>query len=81
MKEDEFDLEHTCEMFMEAKNNFAEASTSWRKDNLGQEMDPSMLMTFLEKCMKLLRDSKVMKGLEELINRCSRNTLGEPHMV
>lgn len=22
-----------------------------------------------------------MKGLQELINRCAKNTLGEPHMV
>lgn len=33
--------------------------------------------------MKLLRDSKVVKGLQELINRCSRKdgATGEPHMV
>lgn len=31
--------------------------------------------------MKLLRDSKVVKGLEELINRCARTTLGESCVV
>jgi len=27
------------------------------------EMDPSMLTTFLETCMKLIHDSKAMEGL------------------
>lgn len=34
-------------------------------------MDPSMLTTFLETCMKLLRDNKAVKGLQELITRCT----------
>lgn len=66
---------------MEAKKSFAEASTLGSKDNPDQEMDPSMLTTFLETCMKLLRDSKAVKGLQELINRCAGNTLGELHVV
>lgn len=40
-----------------------------------------MLTTFLETYMKLLCDSKVMKGLQELINRCAGNTPGEPRVV
>ena len=44
-------------------------------------MDPSMLTTFLETCMKLLRDNKALKGLQELITKCARTTLGEPHVV
>lgn len=40
-----------------------------------------MLTTFLETCMKLLRDSNAVKGLLELINRCTRNTLGEPRVA
>lgn len=40
-----------------------------------------MLTTFLGTCMKLLRDSKAVKGLQELINRCVENTLGEPRVV
>jgi len=40
-----------------------------------------MIMTFLETRMKLLRDSKAVKGLQELINRCARNAPSEPHMV
>jgi len=62
-KEAEFDLECTCKTFMEAKKSFIEACTSGSKDNPKQEMDPSMLTTFLETCMKLLHDSKAMKGL------------------
>jgi len=77
----EFDLEHTHETFMEEKRSFAEASTSGRKDKPDQEIDPSMLTTFLETCMKLLRDSKAMKGLQELINRRAGSTPGESHMV
>jgi len=70
-KEPEFDLERTKETFMEAKKSFAEASTSSSKDKLEPEMDPSMLTTFLETCIKLLRDSKAVKGLQELITRCT----------
>ena len=42
-----------------------------------------MIITFLETCMKLLRDSKAVKGLEELINRCTRKENGSdgPHVV
>lgn len=49
---------------MEAKKSFADASTSGSKDKLEPEMDPSMLTTFLEPCMKLLRNNKVVKGLQ-----------------
>lgn len=31
--------------------------------------------------MKLLHDIKAVNGLQELINRCTRNTLGEPCVV
>lgn len=72
VKEAESDLECTRETFMEAKKSFADASMSRRKDKPEPEMDPSMLIMFLETCMKLLRDSKVVKGLQELINRCTR---------
>ena len=56
---------------MEAKKSFTEASTSDSKDQLELEMDPSVLTTFLETCMKLLHDSKAVKGMQELINRCA----------
>ena len=62
MKEPEFDLEHAKETFMEARKSFIDASTSGSKDKPELEMDPSMLMKFLEKCMKLMCDSKVIKG-------------------
>lgn len=70
-KEVEFDLEHAKETFMEAKKIFVEASTSGSEDKKSKEMDPFMLTTFLETCMKLLHDSKAMKGLHELINKCA----------
>ena len=62
-KEPKFDLERAKETFMEAKRSFAKASTLGSKDRLELEMDPSMLTTFLETCMKLLRDSKAAKGV------------------
>lgn len=40
-----------------------------------------MLTNFLETCMKLPSDSKVVKGLQELINRCVGTTLGDPCVV
>lgn len=62
-KEFTFDLKCTREKFMEAKKIFAEAFTSGSQDKPVEEMDPSMLTTFLETCMKLLHNSKVVKGL------------------
>lgn len=40
-----------------------------------------MLTTFLETCMKLLHDSKTMKGLHEFIKGCVGNTLSESCVV
>lgn len=54
-KEPKFDLEHAKEKSMEAKKSFTEASTSSCKNQLEPGMDPLMLTTFLEACMKLLR--------------------------
>jgi len=48
---------------MEAKKSFDEASTLGIKDKPDQEIDPSMLTTFLETCMKFLRDSKCLLNL------------------
>jgi len=58
---------------MEAKKSSIEASTSCGKDQLEPRMDPSILTTFLETCMKLLHDSKAVKGLQELITRSARS--------
>ena len=69
-KEPEFDLERAKETFMQAKKSFAEASPSGSKDQLELGMDPSMLNTFLETCMKLLHNNKAVKGLQKLITRC-----------
>lgn len=79
IKQPKFDLERVKETFMEAKKSFAEASTSGSKDQTELEMDLSMLTTFLDTCMKLLRDKKAAKGLQELITRCAGSN--EPHMV
>ena len=65
---------------MEAKKSFAKASTLGSKDKLEPEMDPSMLKMFQETCMKLLHDSKAVKGLQELINRSIGTAPGEPHV-
>jgi len=62
-KEAEFDLERTRETFAEAKKSVADASTSGSKDKSESRMDPSMLTVFLETCMKLLHNSKAVKGL------------------
>lgn len=59
-KENRFDLEHAKETFMEAKKSFAKASTSASQEKLTEEMDPSIITMFLETCMKLLHDSKVV---------------------
>jgi len=63
IKEPKFDLERAKETLMEVKKSFTEASTSGSKDQLEPGMDPSMLTTFLETCMKLLHDNKAVKGL------------------
>ena len=66
---------------MEAKKSYVDASTSGSKDRSEPEMDPSMLMTFLETCMKLLQTSKAIKSLQELISKCTRTTSGESRLV
>ena len=63
INEPKFYLECAEETFMEAKKSFTEASTSGSKDQLESGMDPSMLTTFLETCMKLLCDINAVKGL------------------
>ena len=74
-------MEHAKETFMEAKKSFAEASTLDSKHKLEPEMNPSILTTFLETCMKFLHDKKYIKGLLELITRCARTAPGEPRIV
>lgn len=75
-KETGFDLEHAKEKFMEEKKSFTKASTSESQNKLLEssvpiEVDPSVLTTVLEIRMKLLRNSKALKGLHELINKCT----------
>lgn len=59
---------------MEAKKRFVEASTSGSQDKMQEistpaEVDPFVLNMFLETFMKLLHNSMVMEGLQELINK------------
>lgn len=77
-KEPEFDLERAKETFMESQKSFMKASTSSSKDQPEPGMDPSMITTFLETCMKPLCDKNAAKGLQELITRCAGS--GEPHI-
>jgi len=48
-----------------------------------KEVDPSLLASFLQTCMKLLRDKKAVEGLQELIDKCTgkNNPLLEQCMV
>lgn len=60
-KEVWFDLNWAKETFMEAKKNFAEASTSGSQEKSARnsevkDVDPSLLVTFIKTCMKPLRD-------------------------
>lgn len=76
-KELDFDLDRAKETFMEAKKNFAEASTSRSQEKMPgtsatQEVDPSILATFLKTCMKILHDHKVVEGLQELTEKCTK---------
>ena len=67
-KEVGFDLNCAKETFMEAKKSFTEASTSGNQNKVQEtsmptEVDPYILITFLETCMKLFHNKKAVKGL------------------
>jgi len=66
---------------MEAKKSFVEACTSRSKDQPEPQLDLSMLTTFLDTCIKLLQDNKVVKGLQELTTSCLGTVPGEPCIV
>lgn len=86
-KEFGFDLECAKKIFMEAKKTFAEASTSGSQNKVQEtsasvEVDSFVLTTFLETYIKLLRDSKVVEGLQELIIKCaSKEKSADVHHV
>jgi len=42
-------------------------------------MDPYMITSFLDTCMKLLRNQKVVQGLQELITKSAE--FSEPQVV
>ena len=69
-----FYLNKAKETFMEAKRSFMDTGASTSKAfstrtkkleevHTMQETDPSLLTSFLQTCMKLLRDQKVVEGL------------------
>lgn len=75
-KEVGFHLNQAKETFTEAKNKFFEASMPGSQEKLGgnsevQDVDPSFLTTLLKTFMKLLRDQKVVEGLQEFIENFS----------
>jgi len=86
-KEVGFDLAHANETFMESKKSFAEISTSRshnkeQETNTPVEVDPSVLTTFLETCIKLLHDRKAVEGLQKLINKSnSKEKVPDEHRV
>jgi len=49
------------------KKDYDKVSTST------QELDPCILKSFLQTCMKLLRNQRVVEGLQELIDSCADN--------
>jgi len=78
-----FNLNKEKETFMEAKRSFTDAGASTsRAQNMcmkkpegvstTQETDPSLVTSFLQTCMKLLRHQKAVEGLQELIDNCVR---------
>lgn len=56
---------------MEARESFTGIFTRGSRDRPELDRDPSMLTTFLETCIKLLRDNRAVRGLQEVINRCT----------
>lgn len=67
-KEFGFHLNPSKETFMKAKKSFAKVSTSGSHDKVQEtsapiEVDTSVLTTFLETCIKLLYDIKILEGL------------------
>lgn len=67
------------ESHMEATESLTGVSTRGSRDHPKLDRDPSMLNTFLETCIKLLCDNRVVKGLHEVINRYAG--WGEPRIV
>jgi len=74
-KEVEFDLERASETFMEENKSFTEASTFGVHDKPVQEINPSMLTTYLETCMELLSDRKVVVTRKESTVRTQPTSL------
>lgn len=79
IRKPDLEIEQVKGMSKEAQKSFIEVSTPCNRDPIELGMYPSTLTTFLETCMKLLCDNRVVKGLQVLITRCMG--LGEPRVV
>jgi len=62
-KEPNSETEQVMKTSGEAQRSVVEASTPSTRDQTESRLDPSMITTILETCMKLLCDSKPIKGL------------------
>ena len=51
------------ETYLEARESFVEVSTPCSRDQPEPVRDPLMITTFLETCIKLIHDNRVVKGL------------------
>lgn len=51
------------ETYLKSRESFTEVSTLGNRDWPKLDRDPSMLTTFLETCIELLRDNRAVKGL------------------
>ena len=67
------------ETYLEARESSAEVFTPGSRDQHEQDRDPSMLTTFLETCIKLIRNNRAVRGFQELINSCMG--MREPSVV
>lgn len=78
-----FNMQREKETFMEAKKSFIDLGALKSRTQLVphknnskvtttiENPDPTVLMSILQTCMKLLRDQKTIEGLQELIDNCT----------
>ena len=91
-KSHRFNVQRERETFIGVKKNFMSprASTSTTQKKIiplkkkpkeitkSKEVDTSILKSFLHTCMKLFRDHKFVKGLQELIDKCASTKDQQP---
>lgn len=80
-----FNIQKKKDTFLGAKQSFMDVGTSTSSAQLNlvpkkdcekvstpmQEIDPSILNSFLQTCMNILRNQKAFEGLQELIDLCA----------